>query len=92
MHPSISSTDRRLYFASDHEGFGGMDLYYSEILSDGKFGPVINLGPDINTSKDEVFPFIYNEKFCFILQPKVMGALNVVGDKYGNTETLLRKA
>ena len=66
MHPSLSSTDRRLYFASDRpEGFGGMDLYYSEILSDGKFGPVINLGPDINTSKDEVFPFIYNEKFLF---------------------------
>ena len=59
MHPSVSSTDRRLYFASDRpEGFGGMDLYYSEILSDGKFGPVINLGPDINTSKMKCFPYI----------------------------------
>ncbi len=89
MHPSVSSTDRRLYFASDRpEGFGGMDLYYSEILSDGKFGPVINLGPDINTSKDEVFPFIYNEKFLFYSSTESDGgALNVVGDKYGNTET-----
>ena len=89
MHPSVSSTDRRLYFASDRpEGFGGMDLYYSEILSDGKFGPVINLGPDINTSKDEVFPFIYNEKFLFYSSSESDGgALNVVGDKYGNTET-----
>ena len=89
MHPSLSSTDRRLYFASDRpEGFGGMDLYYSEILSDGKFGPVINLGPDINTSKDEVFPFIYNEKFLFYSSSESDGgALNVVGDKYGNTET-----
>jgi len=89
MHPSVSSTDRRLYFASDRpEGFGGMDLYYSEILPDGEFGPVTNLGPDINTSKDEVFPFIYNEKFLFYSSTESDGGvLNVVGDKYGNTET-----
>ena len=41
-----------------------MDLYYVDILENG-FSKPINLGPDINTKMDEVFPFIYNDKFLF---------------------------
>lgn len=93
MHPSVSATDHKLYFASDRpEGFGGMDLYSADILPDGKFGPVINLGPDINTAKDEVFPFIHNERFLFYSSPEGDGdVLNVVGDKFGNTETSIEE-
>ena len=93
MHPSVSATDNKLYFASDRpEGFGGMDIYSSDILPDGKFGPVINLGPDINTAKDEVFPFIFNERFLFYSSTEGDGdVLNVVGDKFGNTETSIEE-
>ena len=93
MHPSVSSSDNKLYFASDRpEGFGGMDIYSSDILPDGKFGPVINLGPDINTVKDEVFPFIFNERFLFYSSTEGDGdVLNVVGDKFGNTETSIEE-
>ena len=93
MHPSVSATDHKLYFASDRpEGFGGMDLYFADILPDGKFGPVINLGPDINTAKDEVFPFIHNERFLFYSSTEGDGdVLNVVGDKFGNTETSIEE-
>ena len=93
MHPSVSASDNKLYFASDRpEGFGGMDIYSSDILPDGKFGPVINLGPDINTAKDEVFPFIFNEKFLFYSSTEGDGdVLNVVGDKFGNTETSIEE-
>lgn len=93
MHPSVSASDNKLYFASDRpEGFGGMDLYSTDILPDGKFGPVINLGPDINTAKDEVFPFIFNEKFLFYSSTEGDGdVLNVVGDKFGNTETSIEE-
>ena len=93
MHPSVSATDHKLYFASDRpEGYGGMDLYFADILPDGKFGPVINLGPDINTAKDEVFPFIHNERFLFYSSTEGDGdALNVVGDKFGNTETSIEE-
>ena len=93
MHPTVSASDNKLYFASDRpEGFGGMDLYSADILPDGKFGPVINLGPDINTAKDEVFPFIFNERFLFYSSTEGDGdVLNVVGDKFGNTETSIEE-
>jgi WD40-like Beta Propeller Repeat len=58
-HPSISPDGRRLYFASNRPGgFGGMDLYVATLI-DGKWTEPVNLGPKINTPKDEVFPFIH---------------------------------
>jgi outer membrane protein OmpA-like peptidoglycan-associated protein/tetratricopeptide (TPR) repeat protein len=56
-HPSLSPEGDYLYFASDMPGgFGGMDLYVSE-QEDGRWGPPINLGPDVNTEGMEVFPY-----------------------------------
>jgi WD40-like Beta Propeller Repeat len=58
-HPSVSPDGRRLYFASNRPGgFGGMDLYVATLI-DGKWSEPVNLGPKINTPKDEVFPFIH---------------------------------
>jgi WD40-like Beta Propeller Repeat len=58
-HPSVSPDGRRLYFASNRPGgFGGMDLYVATMI-DGKWSEPVNLGPKINTPKDEVFPFIH---------------------------------
>lgn len=46
--------DGSLYFASDvYFGFGGMDLYKSEILEDGSMMPAENLGAPLNTEKDD---------------------------------------
>ncbi len=57
-HPSISPDGKRLYFASNRPGgFGGMDLYFSE-LNNGVWGTAINLGPTVNTEGNEIFPFI----------------------------------
>lgn len=57
-HPAISPDGKYLYFASDIVGgFGGKDLYRSRVI--GKdFGPMENLGADINTAGDEVFPYM----------------------------------
>jgi outer membrane protein OmpA-like peptidoglycan-associated protein len=58
-HPTLTDDGTKLYFASDMPGgFGGMDLYVSEIEG-GKYGPPTNLGPGINTEGHEVFPFIH---------------------------------
>ena len=66
LHPSISPNGKRLYFASDRPGgFGGMDLYFVPLEKGIISGEVINLGPDINTSKDEVFPFLYENDILF---------------------------
>jgi outer membrane protein OmpA-like peptidoglycan-associated protein len=58
QHPTISPDNKRLYFASDMPGgFGGYDLYVSELTKEG-WGAPVNLGPNINTEKQELFPFI----------------------------------
>lgn len=65
LHPAISADGMRLYFASDRPGgYGGMDLYYVDIRN-GQFSTPYNLGPDINTDADEVFPFVLRDKFLF---------------------------
>ena len=57
--PSISSNGRKLYFTSDRPGgFGGTDIWVSTFGDEGWENPV-NLGPEINTSQDEQFPFIH---------------------------------
>ena len=59
--PSISSDGRLLYFTSDRPGgYGGTDIWVSEFSSSGWSEPK-NLGPSINTSKDEQFPFIHSD-------------------------------
>lgn len=59
-HPTLSGDGELLYFTSDMPGgFGGMDLYYSE-KQDGRWGPPMNMGPDINTEGNEIFPYWHN--------------------------------
>ena len=56
--PSLSADGRYLFFASRRPGGqGGHDLYLSARRSDGSWGQPRNLGPGVNTSGDEVFPF-----------------------------------
>ncbi|MBI1768629.1 MAG: OmpA family protein [Bacteroidetes bacterium] len=57
--PSLSPDGRTLYFSSNRKnGYGGLDLYSALMDSRGRFGKVKNLGPDINTAGDELFPYI----------------------------------
>lgn len=57
--PSISADGRKLYFTSNRPGgFGGTDLYVS-IFTDSGWSAPQNLGPTVNTSADEQFPFIH---------------------------------
>ena len=57
-HPTLSRDEHLLYFASDMPGgYGGTDLYVSR-YENGKWGRPINLGEDINTKGNELFPFV----------------------------------
>ncbi len=60
-HPSISSDGSKLYFASDMEGsLGGQDIWVCNYVKKGKtWSNPINLGPSVNTIKDEMYPFIH---------------------------------
>tara|TARA_B110000211_G_scaffold131231_1_gene150739 strand:+ start:485 stop:2650 length:2166 start_codon:yes stop_codon:yes gene_type:complete len=65
LHPSVNKSGTVLYFASNRPGgYGGMDLY-KVFVKDGIFSAPVNLGADINTEADEVFPYSYNDKFLF---------------------------
>lgn len=56
-HPSISPDGKYLYFVSDAVGgFGGKDIFRARVAGSG-FGPMENLGPEINTPGDEMFPY-----------------------------------
>jgi peptidoglycan-associated lipoprotein len=55
--PAFSPDGKTLYFASNRPGGrGGIDLYQATILANGDFGNVQNMGPDINTPGNELFP------------------------------------
>lgn len=65
--PAISPGKDRLYFSSnrpsptnpDGGGSEDMDIWYADWDDDlGEWKKAVNLGPDINTSKQEVAPFI----------------------------------
>lgn len=58
-HPAISPDNKYLYFVSDMRGgFGGKDLWRCLRINDSEWELPENLGPDINTPGDEMFPTI----------------------------------
>jgi peptidoglycan-associated lipoprotein len=57
-HPSLSKDGSVLYFVSDMPGgYGGKDIWKAT-KNGSTFSDPINLGPEINTPGDEMFPFI----------------------------------
>ena len=57
-HPSISPDGKYLYFVSDAVGgFGGKDIFRARVAGN-DFGPMENLGEEINTPGDELFPYV----------------------------------
>lgn len=60
--PAFSPDGRTLYFASNRKGgYGGTDLYSAQMDSRGRFARVRNLGPEINTPGNEMFPYVADD-------------------------------
>lgn len=60
-HPTISKDGNILIFSSDMPGgFGASDLYVTE-KKNGKWGKPVNLGKEVNTMSNELFPFLSAE-------------------------------
>lgn len=58
-HPTLNSDGTLLIFASDMPGgYGGTDLYYSVRSGSGQWTRPVNLGKQINTEGNEMFPFL----------------------------------
>jgi outer membrane protein OmpA-like peptidoglycan-associated protein len=63
--PFLSPDGKRLFFTSDNPaGQGGTDLYYCNWNGDYWEDP-INLGPEINTTGNESYPFVNREGGLF---------------------------
>jgi peptidoglycan-associated lipoprotein len=64
-HPAINSTGEYLYFVSDMKGgYGGKDIWRASMVGD-LVEYIENLGPDINTAGDEMFPVLRNDSTLY---------------------------
>jgi outer membrane protein OmpA-like peptidoglycan-associated protein len=64
-HPALSFDGNTIYFASDRAGgMGGSDIWFSRKLN-GVWGDPVNLGPEVNTAGNEVFPSVYKDSLFF---------------------------
>ncbi|WP_298485383.1 OmpA family protein [uncultured Maribacter sp.] len=65
-HPALSPDGKELYFVSDMPGsIGETDIFMVDVREDGSFSEPRNLGPEINTERREMFPFINDKKLYF---------------------------
>ncbi len=61
-HPTVSADGKRLFFASNMPGsYGKYDIYVSEIKSNGGVGIAKNLGPKVNTKKNDLYPTLADD-------------------------------
>ncbi len=65
-HPALSADGKWLFFTSNMPGgYGETDIYAVAINNGGTYGEPVNLGPTINTSGKEMFPFVSSDKLYF---------------------------
>ncbi len=65
-HPFLDSDSQKLYFSSDMEGgYGGMDLYFCSKDENGIWDEPINLGSEVNSPGNEVFPYLRNDSTLY---------------------------
>ncbi len=90
-HPALSDDGKTLYFSSNRDGGeGGYDIWcavYNQRAKD--WGDPFNLGPTINTDKDEMFPYwnTYDVSLYFSSNGHLgMGALDMFKSEGSGTE------
>ncbi len=85
-YPALSPDDKYLYFVSNMKGgYGQKDLYRVERLRGGEFGAVKNLGPQVNTFGNEVFPIIGKDNVLYFSsdgQKEGYGGLDIFKAEY----------
>ena len=85
-HPTISKDGKKLYFVSDMPGtIGFTDIFVVDILGDNTYSTPQNLGPKINTSGREMFPFITEDKLYLASDGHLgIGGLDVFESNFSN--------
>lgn len=60
-HPAISNDGKTLVFSSDMPGGNGNSDLYISYREGNSWTKPVNLGPEVNTSGAELFPYLYND-------------------------------
>ena len=64
-HPALNTDGTKMYFVSDMPGgSGGTDIYLTEKMNNIWSKPV-NLGPNVNTPYNEMFPMIWKDSILY---------------------------
>jgi len=74
-HPAFSPDGKRLFFSSDMKGgMGEKDIYYSlyDAVKD-KWGSPVNLGPNVNSTEDDMFPFVDEKGMIYYASKGMIG-------------------
>ncbi len=73
-HPALTEDGKTMYFASDMPGgYGGTDIYITQKNENGEWSKPVNLGKDINTEGNEMFPFIHKNGLLFFASDGLLG-------------------
>lgn len=81
--PSVSSDGKYLFFASNMPGGqGGSDLFYCELVN-GEWSVPVNLGPGVNSTGSENFPYYHPSGRLFFTSDRPGGIGNL--DIYSTT-------
>jgi peptidoglycan-associated lipoprotein len=60
-HPAISQDENTLYFVSDMPGGLGENDIWKVSKEDGAWGDPVNLGEEINTHGNDLYPFVHSD-------------------------------
>src|SRR5260221_8000851 len=65
-HAAFARNGKRIYFAANYpSGFGGSDIYYSDLINN-EWSTLVNAGPAINTAGDELYPYLVNDTTFYV--------------------------
>ena len=87
-HATISRNGRTLIFTADYpDGYGNKDLYMITKIGN-KWSKPINLGPNVNTPFDEMFPYLYQDTILFFSSNghNSIGGLDLFVSTFSNNE------
>ncbi len=96
MNPALMPDGKTMIFASDKPGgMGGSDLYIVSMNANNEWGEPHNLGANINSAGNEVFPFVSKDSMLYFSTDGrfTLGGLDVFesewdGSNFSNAENL----
>ena len=86
-NPSISYDGKKLFFAANMpDSYGYYDIYVSNILENGTLSNPKNLGNTINTSDDDLYPFVDKNNTLYFASfgHKGQGSLDIFKSEFIN--------